>query len=139
MKGIANAIIVIVLLGIVGIKFYSAMDADSTRVSQLVTKSEKNEEAKILVARFLNETPAPTVGDIVHVEGEVEKILVRGSSQIAASDAGLKPVALPDESSGIEIKVEPEPPALVKIALLIMALAIILVMLGAYKRAKAGS
>lgn len=136
MKGIVNAVIVIVLLGMLGIKLYSITDADSTRVAELVAKAEQNEEAKILVARFLSETPAPTVGEVVHVDSEVEKILVKETAKNAASDAGLKPVAKPVESSGTEA--DPVSSALIQIAFGIVALAIALAMVGAYKRGKAG-
>jgi len=139
MKGIANAIIVIVLLGMLGmlgIKLYSTMDADSTRVAELVAKAEHNEVAKSMVAKFLSETPVPTVSETVHVGSEVEKILVKETAQKAASDAGFKQIAMPVESNGTNV--DPASSTLIQIAFGIAALAIALAMLGAYKRGKAG-
>lgn len=49
MKSIANTLIVIVLLGMLGIKLYSSMDADSNRVSELIAKADRNENAKNMV------------------------------------------------------------------------------------------
>lgn len=133
MKGIANAIIVIVLLGMLGIKLYSAMDADSTRVAELVDKAAQNEESRNLVAKFLSETPVPTNGEVIHISSEVERMLVEEISHKAVANAGLKPVSKPTGSEANDIDTP-----LNRILFGLLALAFALAIFRTYRRMEAG-
>lgn len=92
MKVILKSFVVVFLLGLLWLMGYSQTLADQKMVESLISKADHNEQAKLLVGKFLSNHQTPTVSQVIEKKLEVEKILVAEISNKAASDAGVKPV-----------------------------------------------
>ncbi len=135
MTSIVKIFLALALFFVTVVYLYSNTPADNDKVTALVEKAGQHEGAKSLVARFLSETPTPTVGEVVHINGEIEKIFVNETANKAVSDAGLKPVKKEVEP---ENELDRMSHLLSMIVFFIAGVGIVLAMIGACIRGKTG-